>query len=51
MRENGGEEQSSDQKIFSGVDTQATGTWRERGLKGSAYAVCPIRKNLAVMSQ
>jgi hypothetical protein len=33
------------------IGTQATGSWRGRGLVGSAYTVWPIRKDLVVMSQ
>jgi hypothetical protein len=31
--------------------TQVTGDWKGRFLKGSAYAVQPIRKDMIVMSQ
>jgi hypothetical protein len=31
--------------------TQVGGDWRGRVLKGSAYAVQPIRKDIVVMSQ
>jgi hypothetical protein len=31
--------------------TQEAGSWRGRGLRGRAYAVQPIRKDLVVMSQ
>jgi hypothetical protein len=27
------------------------GTWRRRGIRGSAYTIWPIRKDLVVMSQ
>jgi hypothetical protein len=46
-------EDKSDPQIRSCLETttQVAGAWSGRGLRGSAYPVWPIRKDLVVMSQ